>query len=321
MKKIIIDTNGADLGIEMVVKGAVSAALKYDQYRIVLVGKEEIIRPILVENKVEDRIDIINALDEVTNNDSPKEVVKGREDSSLVKGYLALRDDEDAVAMISCGSTGAFLVGSIFRLGMVEGAKRPSLASCLMTVQGKRFALVDCGANIDIDAYTLVSFAKMGTALMRSVYERPENPRVALLNVGKEEKKGNALCHEAYPLLKDSGLNFVGNVEGDGVLLGHADVVVCDGFSGNLILKSICATAVICSNIVEKNSKDESAMKQIDEMFNYNDRGAAIVLGPKKICLKAHGSATEHTIVSVVELAIQLHEGEFIQRMKEELNR
>ena len=321
MKKIIIDTNGADQGVITIVKGAIDAAIKFSQYRIVLVGKEEIINPILKENNVLDRIDVVNAIDEITNNDNPMKVVKGMEESSLVKAYTTLSEDDDAVAIISCGSTGAFLVGSMFRLGMVEGAKRASLASCLVDVKGKRFALVDCGANIDIDAYTLLSFAKMGTALMRSVFHRPESPRIALLNVGKEEKKGNALCHEAYPLLRDSGLNFVGNVEGDSVLMGHADVVVCDGFSGNLILKSICATAVICSKIVEMNSNDQGAIKQIDAMFNYNDRGAAIVLGPKKICLKAHGSATEHTIVSVVELAIQLHEGEFIQRMKEELSK
>lgn len=253
------------------------------------------------------------------------DLVKGKDETSLVKGLNLLKEDDECIAMISAGSTGGFLVGSIFRLGLIEGIRFPALASPMINIHEKWFALLDCGANLDVDAKSLLKFAKMGSALMKSAFGQIENPRVGLLNVGKEETKGNAVTKEAYPMFKESSLNFVGNIEGHEIYLDKADVITCDGFVGNVFLKGAEALSMVIEKIVYNFGKDDpniqKACSYIHKNFNYNEEGAAIFLGPKKICLKAHGHATSNTIVSSIRFAVTLHEGNFIENIHKELGR
>lgn len=323
MKKIVIDTLGADRGIDVFVKGAILAKETYPDYMIVFVGNENELLPIIKESGLKE-YEIVDAKEVFLNTDSPMDLVKGKDETSLVKGLVKLKNDDECVAMISAGSTGGFLVGSIFRLGLIEGVKFPALASPMINIHEKWFALLDCGANLDIDAKTLLKFAKMGTALMKSAFGNLENPRVGLLNVGKEETKGNAMAKEAYGLLKESNLNFVGNVEGHEIYLDKADVIACDGFVGNIFLKGAEALSMVLEKIMLNFGKDDpniiKASQYIHKNFNYNDEGAAIFLGPRKICLKAHGHATEKTILSAIRFAVTLNEGSFIENLNKELH-
>ena len=326
MKKIILDTLGIDSGLNTLIKGAIDASKIYPEYRIVLVGKEQEIKDSIkfFDGSV-DSFDIVNADVEFKGTDSPMDIPRGRDETSLVTSLMMLRNDEDAVAMITCGSTGGFIVGSAFRVGMIDGVRQPALASPMININKRWFALVDCGANLDCDSKTLVKFAKMGSALMKSAFGNFENPRVGLLNVGKEERKGNAVLKETYPLLKEASLNFIGNIEGHDIYLDKADVVVCDGYTGNVFLKGASALSSICEHIVYSCGKDDpnilKAKETLHKMFNYNEQGAAIVLGPRKICLKAHGTATSETIVSSIRFAVDLDKGGFINHMKEELGK
>ena len=323
MKKIIIDVMGADKGIDTFVSGAIEAHKIYPNYKIVFVGKESLIKEEINKYDFQD-FEIVNADEIFLNTDSPMDLVKGKEETSLVKGLNLLKEDDECVAMISAGSTGGFLVGSIFRLGLIDGIRFPALASPMINIHEKWFALLDCGANLDVDAKSLVKFAKMGSALMKSAFGQIENPRVGLLNVGKEETKGNALVKETYPLLKESKLNFIGNIEGHEIYLDKADVIVCDGFVGNVFLKGAEALSMVIEKIVSNFGKDDpniqKACSYIHKNFNYNEEGAAIFLGPKKICLKAHGHATVNTIVSSIRFAVTLHEGNFIDNLNKELH-
>ena len=323
MKKIVIDTLGADKGLDVFIEGAFLAKEAYPNYKIVLVGNKEEIEEKLRKSKL-DNCEVIDAKEAFKNTDSPMDLVKGKNETSLVKGLETLKNDDECVAMISAGSTGGFLVGSIFRLGLIEGVKFPALASPMINIHGNWFALLDCGANLDIDAKTLLKFSKMGSALMKSAFGSLENPRVGLLNVGKEETKGNALAKEAYGLLKESNLNFIGNIEGHEIYLDKADVIACDGFVGNVFLKGAEALSMVIEKIVLNFGKDDpniiNAAKFIHKNFNYNEEGAAIFLGPKKICLKAHGHATGHTILSAIRFAVTLHEGNFIENINKELH-
>ena len=309
MGKIIIDCLGGDNPQEELAIGTTDCLdLPVD---FVLVGEKEVLGKTL-SNKGADlsRYEIIDKKNTITNDDNPRLVVAGSEDTSLVSGLLRAKED-DVIAFISPGNTGAILLGSIFRLGLLPNIKFPALGCFLVNRDWRRVLLLDCGANVDMKPGDLTKFAKMGSAYM-SAFLEGKDARIGLLNVGKEEGKGNAFSKEAHNLLKESGLNFVGNIEGNDILTGQADVVLTDGFSGNIVLKAIESTAAICREIVQKASKnDESSAiinEEIHRMFGYTDLGASLVLGCRKIVLKPHGSSTRQTIRSVVELALEIHE-------------
>ena len=321
MKKIVMDVMGADKGLTPFVKGAELSNRQYPDYRIVFVGNKEVLEE-EIKNASLINYEIVDAKEVFLNTDSPMDLVKGKDETSLVKALKLLKEDDECVAMVSAGSTGGFLVGSIFRLGLINGIKFPALASPMIKIHQKWFALLDCGANLDIDSKTMIKFAKMGTALMKSAFGNIENPRVGLINVGKEETKGNALAKESYQLLKESNLNFVGNIEGHEIYLDKADVLVCDGFVGNVFLKGAEALSQIIEqiirNMVPNNEEVSKACDFVHKNFNYNEEGAAVFLGPRKICLKAHGHASENTILSSIRFAVTLHEGNFIDNLNKE---
>lgn len=314
--KIVIDAFGCDHP-EKVIKGTAKAIREIENVSLALVGREEAIRSVLqTEEYDESRLEIINAEEVITNDESPSVAIRQKRNSSLRVAYKTLKENDDCKALISCGSTGAVIVGSVMCLGRADGIERPALASILPCENGEFSCLLDCGANVDCKPHQLVQFAECGVNYMRKAYGI-ENPTVALLSVGTEDAKGNLLTKETFALLKESDLNFMGNMEGKTVLSGSADVIVADGFSGNVLLKAVegVAGSVMKTFVgLLKNNANENtdftfvkkAMGDFGKKYDFNSLGGAILLGTKKPVVKGHGAANEDTIVNCVKQAIKI---------------
>lgn len=318
MKKIVIDACGADAGLRPVVFGVAKALCQGVAFFPVLVGPAPELEPLLKEAGMEQgQYELIDARDAITNEDPPTCVFAGREEASLVKAYGRLKADDQCCGMISPGSTGALLVGSICRLGLLPGLKFPVLGSALPCGADNLVCLVDCGANVECTAKDLVRFAKMGDVFARC-FCGIENPRVGLMNVGREAGKGTALLREAYEALAQLPLNFVGNLEGSDLVSGYADVVVTDGFCGNVLLKSTEAAGQLAMRIVEEagQGSDPELIARLKaaifKKLEFNSQGAATFLGPKKTVVKMHGCANEDTTVAAICHVLSLESGDFI---------
>ncbi|MBQ7224154.1 MAG: phosphate acyltransferase PlsX [Clostridia bacterium] len=314
--KIVVDVFGCDFP-EKVIKGTAKAVREIQDVSLVVVGKENCIREILNgEEYDESRLEIINAEEVITNDESPSVAIRQKKNSSLRVAYKTLKEKDDCKALISCGSTGAVIVGSVLCLGRTDGIERPALASILPCENGKFTCLLDCGANVDCKPHQLVEFAKCASDFMRKTYGITR-PTVSLLSVGTEDAKGNVLTKETFALLKESDLNFIGNMEGKTVLSGNADVIVADGFSGNVLLKAVegVAGSVMKTFVgLLKNNANENtdftfvkkAMGDFGKKYDFNSLGGAILLGTKKPVVKGHGAANEDTIVNTVKQAIKI---------------
>ena len=317
-KKIIIDTKGADKGAEMVIGGASEALRKYEKLAVVLVGDAELIKRECERLSMpRERVEIIEAKDEITNYDSPSAAIFEKPESSLVVALSTLASREDISGMINAGNTGALIAGSMRYL---SGAARvrPALAAVLPTERGGFTCLVDTGATVDCTASVLHHFATLGSDFMRRYYGI-ENPRVGLLSNGAERTKGNRVVKEAHELLlADGTLNFVGNIEGTNSLSGDCDVLVCDGFAGNQVLKvSEGIARRIITDIVKYSRKtgDESIMKLVGYLmgiYDFNSLGGGIILGIEKPVIKAHGAANETSIVSTAGILLNMVENKEI---------
>lgn len=325
MKKIVIDACGADAGFYPVVRGIAKALKQGVEFFPVLVGPAQELLPLLRAEGLEpQQYELVDARDAITNEDPPTCVFAGREESSLVKAYGRLKNDDSCCGMVSPGSTGALLVGAICRLGLLPGLKFPVLASALPCGVENLVCLVDCGANIECTANDLVRFAKMGDVFARC-HCGIENPRVGLMNVGREQGKGTALVKEAYGRLAELPLNFVGNLEGSDIVSGFADVIVTDGFCGNVLLKSTEAAGRLAMEIVEQAGAGEdpeliARLKMaIFKKLEFNSQGAATFMGPKKNVVKMHGCANEDTTVAAICHVLNLVESDFIGQLAQTL--
>lgn len=323
MRKIVVDIYGADLGAEPIVTGVGNALKNIDGFNAVFVGETDLISGILDKMGVDkNRYEIVHTDKFISHNDLPTAVFGGNDEASMVMGYDRLKRDEDCIAMLSPGNTGALLVGSICRLGLVDGIKFPALSTALPCMKGSLVCLVDCGANIDCTAPDLARYAILGDAFMKSMCKINE-PRVGLLSVGREQHKGNTLTKEAYKLIEALPLNFIGNIEGSDLVCGYADVIVSDGFSGNVLLKTAESAGKAAMSIVESYSTSDNAslIREIKEhmfrMFDFNSQGGATFLGPKKTVVKMHGCATELTAYACIEQILKLEDGGFTQMMSE----
>lgn len=327
MRKIVIDIYGADAGIEPVVAGTAKALNMGIPFFPVMVGSACGITKLMeCAGIAADRYEIVDT-DKFISQEDPATCVFGdRDDSSMVMAYTRLKNDPECAAMLSPGNTGALLVGSICRLGLLPGLKFPALASALPCVRGKLICLVDCGANVDCTAADLVRFATMGSIFSRSCCGIHE-PRVGLMNVGREKQKGNALTREAFEKISQLPLNFVGNLEGSDMVSGYADVIVTDGFSGNLLLKSTEAVGKAAIAIVEEMGigADPAVISRIKqalwETFDFNSQGAATFLGPRKTVVKMHGCANEDTTVASIRQILRLEDAGFSQAMAEAMSK
>lgn len=325
--KFVVDCYGGDLSPKANVLGAVQAVNKFSDLNLILCGRESAIRDILAGEYSGDRIDIINADEIINNSDIPTNAIRQKTGSSMVVAYDLLKNNDDISGIISSGSTGALLAGAIMKIGRIPNIIRPALCPILPTVNNKGVALIDCGANVDCKADMLVQFAYMGSAYMSAVFG-VEKPKVGLLSNGSEDKKGNALTKEAFELLSESNINFMGNMEGRDILSGQYDVVVCDGFTGNVALKSCEGTAGAIFNVLKSEINSgglkaklgalllKNVLRGVKKKLDYNEIGGAGFLGVNKIVVKAHGSSGSKAFAAAIEQARKMAQNDILGKIK-----
>lgn len=331
MIKIIVDTLGADRGIGVMVEGAIKASNENNDIYTIFVGPEELIKEELKKYTYDSsRIEIVNASDEITCNDKPTEAIKRKKDSSLVKALDLLKDNDDINCLISAGSTGAILAGTVLKIGRIKGVKRPAFCPILPTVNGGIVAICDSGANAECDPLYLQQFGIMGSLYLQASYNI-EKPRVALLNIGTEEEKGDTLRKEAYQLLKNTNsINFVGNMESRDLLTGKYDLVVCDGFSGNVLLKTTEGSCLEMLGLLKKSFMKNVKTKlgalllkkdiyDIKNLLDYNNYGGAVMLGSNKTIVKGHGSTKASSIYHSINLAYKMEKNHLREKIKEQM--
>ena len=310
--KILIDTKGGDKGPAAMIKGAALALEKYPQLQVALSGDTAVITAECAALGVPmDRVEILEASGEITNYDNPAEALFRKTDSSMLRGFAALEQREELFGMITTGNTGVVITAAIRYLSGKDRV-RPALAAVLPAQKGGFTCLVDTGATVDCTAPILQHFAHLGAALMRDMYGI-ESPRVGLLSNGSEAGKGNKLVKETYPLLEaDEALNFVGNIEGTNALSGDCDVLVCDGFAGNQVLKVTEGTATRIITDVMKyahrtGSKEVMQLgAHLMSLYDIGSLGGGILLGTAKPVIKARGSAGESAVVNTVGMMLNL---------------
>ena len=321
--KILIDVMGGDDPTE-VVKGALAAAEEHPDLSIVLTGDEKLIADTVAE-KIPN-LTVVGTSETISNDESPTMAIKTKKNSSMVVALRMLSQDDDAIGMVSTGSTGAVLTGASLIVGRIPGVYRPTLMSQLPTMNGSIVCITDSGANMDSRPEWLYQFAVMGSAYMKAVTGK-DKPSVALLNVGTEDHKGNALIHETFPLLKNSALNFVGNMEARDTLTGKYDVVVCDGYDGNILLKGSEGAAKMVMKTLKAaimgSFSDKigylfmkKAFKKLRHDMDYNNYGGAPFLGIKKPVIKSHGSSNASAIRQSVNQLLKIKEGNVIEMIK-----
>lgn len=312
MVKLLIDTKGGDNGAAVMIKGAKNALEKFDELGIVLAGDEAAIKEICeAEGMPMDRIEILDAKSEITNYDNPAEALFKKTDSSMLMGLQTLASREDIFGMISAGNTGVLLTGAMRYVSRKERI-RPALAAVLPSSNGGFTCLVDTGATIDCTPQMLHHFAKLGADFMKATYGI-DDPKIGLLSNGSESSKGNKLVKETYPLLaEDESLNFVGNVEGSTALSGVCDVLVCDGFAGNQVLKVTEGTATrIITDIMKyayKTNSDEIKKlgAHLMSIYDIGSLGGGVILGVAKPIIKTRGNAKESAIVNTSEMLLNM---------------
>lgn len=330
--KIVLDVFGGDNAPQAILDGAKAALEEESDFELVLCGKKDIIDAYIKENALDEtRITVVDATEIITNDESPVDAVRNKPDSSIVKAYDYLNSDPDAKAFVSAGSTGAVLTGAVLLLKRIKGINRPALSPVLPTVTDKKVLLIDCGANTEPKAINLVQFAKMGSAFMKSVYG-VKSPKVGLLSNGTEDKKGNTLNKEAFPMLKEADINFAGNMEAREILSGDYDVVVSDGFSGNIALKASEGTALGMFGLIKDGIMKgglraklgylllKPVFKGVKKKMDYNDNGGAVLLGLQKIVVKSHGSSKAKAICNSILQAKNMVDSGIIEKIGEELS-
>ncbi len=330
--RIAVDAMGGDNAPQAVIEGCIAALGDMDA-DIILVGREESVRAELEKYKGmydEDRIQVVHAEEVIENEDSPVKAVRSKRNSSLVMAVDMVKDGT-AGAMMSAGNTGALMTAALLRLGRIKGIERPAIVSAFPKLgrKGEFVLLADTGANAECTAKNLLSFAYMGSVYRHHAFGT-ENPAIGLINIGSEETKGTPMLKEAYQMLKGSDLNFIGNVEGRDIPRTEADVLVCDGFTGNIVLKLTEGTAWnVFKAIKEKITEGLQArmgalllkkkLYSLKEEFDYSSYGGAPILGVKGMVFKMHGSssavAVQNAVVKAAAVCRQDVVGEIEQKM------
>lgn len=329
--RIAIDAMGGDNAPKAIVEGAIEAIKEVKNLSITLIGDEKKIKEHLTN---EERITIIHTKEVIENDDDPTWAVRRKKEASLVLMAKEVKDGR-ADACISAGNTGALVVAGLLIVGRMKGIQRPALSPTLPTSDSQGFLLLDAGANVDANAMNLVQFGVMGSIYAEKV-KGIKNPRIGLLNVGTEDGKGNNTTKEAFTLLKEAPINFIGNIESRDLLGGIADVVVTDGFTGNITLKSIEGTAMyvldLLKGVLTSSLKTKLAagiikkdLMSLKEQLDYPEFGGAALFGLKAPVIKSHGSSNERAIYHTIKQACNMIDhnvmqviDETIQTMNEE---
>ena len=328
--KVVVDAMGGDNAPAEPVKAAIAAVKEKENLLVILTGKEDVIKEELKKypDYPKERIQIANASEVIETAEPPVIAIQKKKDSSIVVGMKMVRHQE-ADAFVSCGSTGAILVGGQVLVGRQKGVERPPLAPLIPTEKGAAL-LIDCGATVDARPSHLVQFAKMGSIYMENIVG-VKNPRVAIVNIGAEEEKGNALVKETFPLLKEcEGLNFIGSIEARDIPAGYADVVVCEAFVGNVILKLYEGVAGTLLKAVKKGMMQnlrsklgalmvKPALKATLKDFDVSAYGGAPLLGLKGLVVKCHGSANAVEIKNGIFQCLQFRQERINEKIGEYL--
>ena len=311
MYKIIIDTKGSEKGPAVIIAGACLSLETFDELEVALVGDKDFIKSELKKlNAPLDRIEIIDAPDEITNFDNPMTSVFEKPNSSLIVALDTYSKRDDICGMLNSGNTGALLTGAM-RFLPLKVRMRPAMAATMLSAKGTLVCLLDSGSLVDCSAETLLHFAYLGSDMMKEMYGF-ENPRVGLLSNGSEPTKGNKVVKEAHKLIAESGLNFIGNVEGNTALDGCCDVVVCDGFAGNQVLKVTEGTAKRMLTDIVKYAKETGSqeimglVKHLMKTYDIASIGGGIILGISKPVIKTRGSADERTILNTSRMLLNM---------------
>lgn len=332
MMKIAVDTFGGDTSPYSQIKGGIDFLNETKDVGLVFTGDKEILERELSKYKYDSsRVFIEHAPEVISNEEAPTTAIRAKKDSSMVKAFDLLKEDAEVAGMISSGSTGAVLTGSVLKVGRINGVLRPALAPLLPTRGGGRVCLIDCGANVDSRPDFLVQFTLMAVCYMRSVYGI-QNPRVGLVSVGVEDHKGNALTKEVFEQLKKLPINFKGNMEARDALTGEYDILVADGFVGNVLLKSVEGTAqMVMSELKSAITASASAkfgalfmkkaFRKLKKSMDYNAYGGAPFLGINKVVVKAHGAANPEAVAAALRQVKKMIDADLAGGIKEELEK
>ena len=327
--RIAVDGMGGDNAPHDIVKGCVEA-LEDSELEICLIGKSEILKKELGKYTFdENRINVVNADEVIENTDKPVRAIKRKKNASMVVGFDMLKDDQ-VDAFISAGNTGAILAGSLLKVGRIEGIDRPAITTVYPTKKDVSL-LVDAGANSECKPRNLLEFSIMASVYSKYVLDK-DNPSVGLVNIGEEPSKGTSMIKETYEVLKDSHINFYGNVEGRELPEGVVDIIVCDGFVGNVILKLTEGVAKTITDILKKELSGSllskvgtlfllPALKSFKKKLDYTEYGGAPFLGVKKPVIKAHGSSNAKAIKNAVKKAKVFAQSGVIDTIGKEIER
>ncbi len=327
--RVAVDAMGGDNAPFEIIKGAVEAVNERKDIKVLLVGKEDVLNSNLSKYTYDkERLTVIHAEDTITNDEAPVMAIRRKKESSVVVALNLVKNGE-ADGFVSAGSTGAVLVGGQFIVGRIKGIERPPLAPLLPTTKGVSL-LIDCGANVDARPSHLVQFAKMGSVYMENVLGI-KNPRVAIVNIGVEEEKGNMLVKETYPLLKNcNDINFIGSIEAREIPNGGADVIVCEAFVGNVILKLYeglggALIGKIKAGLMSTTKSKigallcKPALKETLKSFDATEYGGAPMLGLNGLVVKTHGNAKSIEIKNSIIQCITFTEQKINDKIRRNL--
>jgi len=308
MYRVVLDVMGGDFAPSSTLKGAKLALQKFPELHLCLVGKESILK----DFKEEERVSLYYTEEFVGMDESPKDALKKKKKASIFKGLELLKDGE-AQAFVSAGNSGVIVAGAIFILGRIEGVRRPAIATLIPSLK-EPFVLIDAGANVDSKPFDLFQFGLMGSIFLEKVWKR-EKPKIALLSIGEEMGKGNVLVKKAHQFFINSNLNYVGNIESRDIFRGDVDVVVCDGFIGNICLKLSEGLAEVILEMLKSEVKNsfvyilgmklaEGAIKNFKKKADWREHGGAPLLGVKGNVIIAHGRSDAIAIENAIKVAI-----------------
>jgi glycerol-3-phosphate acyltransferase PlsX len=331
MVTIAVDAMGGDHAPRTEVEGAIRAARTLG-VGIILVGREELLREELARHDGARflPIQIVHASESVSMEESAAKAVRGKRDSSIRVACRLVRDGQ-ATGVVSAGNTGAVMVTAKLVMGMLPGVDRPGLASAFPTLSGRPVVLMDVGANVDCSARMLAQFAVMGDIYSRVIFHG-ENPRLGLLSIGEEEHKGNDLTRKAFDLLKTLPVNFIGNVEGGDIYTGDIDVIVCDGFIGNVALKVSEGLVEMIKHMLQESLEatiagkigyvlSKAAYADFKKRLDYSEYGGAPLLGVHGVCIICHGRSNANAIKNAIRVAAEFSSGQINNRIEKELQR
>jgi glycerol-3-phosphate acyltransferase PlsX len=326
--RIALDAMGGDFAPAVTVEGAVETVNESEDIEIALVGDEPSIKRELSGKRYPPtRLQIRHASQVVGMDEPAMAAIRKKKDSSI-KRAIELVKNREADAVVSAGHSGVAMAMALFMLGASEGVHRPAIATMMPTIKGP-FVLIDAGANVDCDPENLLQFALMGHAYCKTMLDNPE-PKIALLSIGEEDTKGNLLTKEAFKLLKDAAIRFIGNIEGKDIFMGHADVVVCDGFIGNIVLKTSEGLAEVILKMLKREIADvatgrigyllmKPALRNFRKKTDYAEYGGAPLLGINGTCIISHGRSSAKAIRNAIKAASEFSRKKVHEIITEEI--